>query len=109
MTDVWGALAQTSPVATTLTDSYTCPVGKHVTLQVIACNTGGAAATIRVSHAVKGIADDIKQYILYGKSVATGDTVVTARVTLAGGDVLRVYSSLATVTFNVNGIEESNS
>lgn len=109
MTDVWGALAQISPLATTLTDAYTCPTGKHATLQVIACNTGGAAATIRVSHAVKGIADDIKQYVLYGKSVASGDTVVTVRVTLAGGDLVRVYASLATVTFNVNGIEESNS
>ena len=108
MTDVWGALAQISPAGVTLTDAYTCPVGKHVTLQVIACNSGASTATIRVSHAVKGVADDTKQYVLYGKLVVAGDTVVTSKVTLAGGDIMRVYTTLATVAFNVNGIEESN-
>ena len=108
MSDVWGALAQISPVATTLTDVYTCPTGKHATLQVIACNSGASTVTLRVSHAVLGVADNIKQYMLYGKTVVAGDTVVTVKVTLAGGDIIRVYTNLATVTFNVNGIEESN-
>ena len=106
MTDVWGALGQALPTATTLTDIYTVPAAKHATVEVVSCNTG-IAATIRVSHAIGGAADAAKQYMLYDFPLAAADTKVTARFTMSAGDKLRAYASTATVAFNVNGIEET--
>lgn len=106
MTDVWGALGQSAPAATTLTDAYTVPVGKHSTIEVIACNRAGAA-TVRVSHAVAGAVDATKQYLLFDFALGASATQSTVRFTASAGDVIRVYASSATVSFNVNGIEES--
>jgi hypothetical protein len=106
MADLWGALAQSAPAATTLTAAYTVPAGQQATIEVVMCNTG-AAATVRVQHAVNGAASALTQYLLYDFPLAGADTKVTARFTVRAGDVIRVYSSTGNVTFNVNGIEET--
>lgn len=106
MADLWGALGQSAPAAITLTDAYTVPAGRHATLEVIACNRAGAA-TIRVSHAKAGAADAVAQYILYDYALAANATQSTLRITVTATDKIRVYASTATVTFNVNGIEEA--
>jgi hypothetical protein len=107
MTDVWGALAQSLPAATTLTDTYTAPAAKHATVEVVICNRAGAA-TVRLSHAIGGAGDTGAQYLLYDYAVAANDSKTTARFTVKAADVVRVYSSTGTVAFNVNGIEESD-
>ena len=106
MSDLWGALAQVAPLATTLTDAYTVPALRQATIEVVICNTAGAA-TVRISHAVNGAADNVKQYLVYDYPLAIGETKATARWTARAGDVIRVYSSTATVAFNINGIEEA--
>lgn len=106
MADLWGALAQSAPAAATLTDAYTVPTGKHATIEVVLCNTG-AAATVRLAHAVAGAANNAKQYMLWDFPLAAAEAKVTARWTAKAGDVVRVYASTATVSFNINGIEET--
>lgn len=106
MTDVWGALGQSLPAATTLTDVYTVPAGKHSTVEVVICNRG-IAATVRLSHAINGAADTGAQYLLYDYALAAAATQSTVRFTMQAGDKLRVYASTATVAFNINGIEET--
>ncbi len=107
MTDVWGALAQSLPSATTLTTAYTVPAAKHATIEVVICNRG-AAATVRLSHAIDGAADTGAQYLLYDFPLDAGEAKSTARFTVASTDIIRVYSDTGTVSFNVNGIEESD-
>lgn len=107
MADVWGALSQTAPADTTLTASYTVPAAKHGTIEVVICNRG-LAATVRLSHAVSGAADATTQYVLYDYPLAAGETKTTTRFTVGSLDVIRVYASTATVTFNINGIEEDD-
>jgi len=107
MSDLWGPLGQQLPAATTLTDAYTVPSGKHATIKVIICNRG-AAAVVRLAHAVGGIADASKQYLLYDFPVDVGETKVTDPFITAAGDVIRVYSDTGNVAFHVNGLEESN-
>lgn len=107
MADVWGALAQVIPLAATLTTGYTVPALKHATAKVVICNRG-LAASIRISHAVAAAADDPKQYLLYDYGLAVGETKSTEQITVSAGDIIRVYSSTATVAFNINGIEEDN-
>lgn len=105
MADVFGALAQSLPSATTLTDAYTCPADKRATVEVVICNRG-AAATVRLSHAIGGAADTGAQYLLYDYSIDAGASAATARFTVKASDVVRAYSSSGSVAFNVNGIEE---
>lgn len=105
MSEAWGALAQSSPAATTLTDVY--EAAKRGTVEVIACNRS-TATTIRLSHAIGGAADTVAQYLLYDASLGDGETKVTARFTVSAGDIIRGYSSSGSVSFNVNGIEEDS-
>ena len=105
MSDTWGALAQDVPAATTLTDVYTVPDAQRGTVQVIACNRG-STALIRLSLATAGAVDADEQYMLFDLSLAGGDTRVTSKFTVGGGDVLRAYSDTGEVAFNINGIIE---
>jgi hypothetical protein len=105
MADTFGALAQSVPAATTLTDAYTVPAAKRATVEVVLCNRGGAA-TVRLSHAKAGAADAAAQYLLYDFVIPAGETKVTAQITLTATDVVRVYSTTANMAFNINGIEE---
>lgn len=103
----WGALGQSNPAATTLTAAYTVPALKHAAVQVIAANLG-LAATIRIAHSPAGAAIANQHYVLYDFSVAAGASQATTKMALGPGDVIRVYSSTATVAFNVNGIEDDD-
>lgn len=105
MADLFGALAQSAPAATTLTDAYTVPTAKRVTYEVVACNRS-SDTVVRVQHAIGGAASANAQYLLYDYPLVANDTQVTARLTGNAGDVVRVYSGSGSVTFNVNGIEE---
>lgn len=105
MADIWGALAQVAPPATTLVNAYTVPANRVATVEVMICNRG-ADSVVRVAHAPGGAADAVSQYLLYGAYAPAGETKVTSRFTMSAGDVLRVYAGTANVTFNVNGIEE---
>lgn len=105
MADLWGALAQSAPAATTLTDAYTVPAAKHATVEVVACNRA-SDTVIRIQHAPGGAASATTQYWAYDYPLLANDTKVSARLTVAAGDVIRVYSGSGSVTFNINGIEE---
>jgi hypothetical protein len=104
--EVWGALAQVIPAATTLTDAYTCPANYNATVEVVMCNRS-TASPVRISHASNGEANASKQYLLFDYVLNANDAKTTARFTVAGGDVVRVYSASGNVAFNVNGLEES--
>jgi hypothetical protein len=104
--DVWGALAQSAPAATTLTAAYTVPAGKVATVEVIVCERNAATALIRLALSPNGATIADTHYLFYNYNMAANDTLTTARFVVNAGDVLRVYSSTGNVTFNINGIEE---
>jgi hypothetical protein len=56
--------------------------------------------------AIAGAVDDNKQYIAYDASIA-GNTFVTVTIgiTLGATDVVRVYATLATLSFQLFGVE----
>lgn len=105
MSMLFGALGQSQPAATTLTDIYTVPAGKRATITVTACNTS-TTTTIRISHAINGASDAQKQYMLYDTNLTSNDAISTIRFTVTAGDVVRAYSNSGNVSFNVHGIEE---
>lgn len=109
MTDTIKVLGQSNPAATTLSDLYTVPANKVTTTSsLIVCNQAAVAGTFRVSVAVAGLADTAKQYLYYDTAIAANATFsAVLGLTLATTDVVRVYASSATMSFNLYGVEIS--
>jgi hypothetical protein len=107
MAETRKVLSQTNPSAATLTDSYTVPASTQaIVSSLIVSNNSAVGTSFRVSVAVAGAADDPKQYIYYDIAIAGNDTfVATLGLTLGAADKIRVYATLATLVFNVFGVE----
>ena len=107
MAEALKVLGQVSPAATTLTTLYTVPANTRTAASsVVVANRSATATSFRISIAVGGVADDNKQYLYYDTPIAGNDTfVATIGISLAAGDVVRVYATLATLSFNLFGIE----
>lgn len=108
-TQTYKVLAQTIPAATTLTDSYTVPGATSATVSTIAvCNQSATPTTYRIQVAVAGAASATKQYIAYDSPIGANETITfSIGLTLAATDVVRVYATLATVSFSIFGVEIS--
>lgn len=100
-------LSQTNPSATTLTDSYTVPMSSDAVVSYISvANRSATPTTFRISVAVAGAGDDNKQYIAYDVPIGGNESLQIGHGTTVGStDVIRVYATLATLTFNVFGEE----
>lgn len=107
MTDTIKVLAQVNPSATTLTDAYTVPGATTAVISTITvANRSGTATTFRISVAVAGAGDDNKQYTHYDFSIAGNYTeTITLGISLGAADVVRVYATLATLSFGIFGVE----
>ena len=102
-------LAQSKPGAATLTDSYTVPAATTtVVSSLVVCNQSAVATAFRISVAVAALADTPKQYIYYDIAIPGNDTfIATIGLTLGATDVIRVYNTLATCSFNFYGQENT--
>jgi hypothetical protein len=106
MATTYKVLGQQNPAATTLTTLYTSTSVETVVSTVTVANLAGSAATFRLlvqPSADVGAAAN-KQYLAYDVTVgATDTTTLTLGLTLASGDVLKIYASTATLAFNAFG------
>lgn len=109
MSDVFKVLAQVNPGATTLTDAYTVPAATStIVSSYVVANRSATATSFRFSVAVAGAADDNKQYLSFDTAIAGNETqTYTLGLTLATTDKLRVYATLATLSFNIFGMEKT--
>ena len=107
MAEVKKVLGQSAPLAATLTDAYTVPASTEAIISsLVVVNRGNAATFFRVSIAIAGAVDDVKQYLYYDLVISGNDTfIATVGLTLAATDVIRVYATLATLSFNFFGVE----
>ena len=107
MTTTFKVLGQSAPSAATLTAAYTVPgATQAVCSSIVVANRDAGPATFRISVAVAGAADNVKQYIAYDAPIAGNDTIaLTIGVTLGAADVVRVYASTALLSFNLYGEE----
>ena len=108
MAATYKVLGQLAPSATTETTLYTVTSGKAAVVStIVICNQAATAATYRI--AVRPAADATtvsKHWIVYGATVAPSDsTALTLGITLASTDVVRVWASSATLSFNAFGSE----
>lgn len=110
MATAYKVLAQNNPSATTEATLYTVPSSTSAVVSTISiCNQTGSSATYRI--AVRPAADastTAKHWIVYGATVAASDsTMLTLGLTLATGDVIRIYASTANLSFAAFGSEIS--
>lgn len=102
-------LGQSKPNAATLTDAYTVPAATTATVSTITvANQSATATSFRVSVAVNGAADTASQYLYYDIAIPGNNTFATTiGITLASGDVIRVYNTLASCSFNIFGVQNT--
>lgn len=110
MPTAYKVLAQNNPAATTETTLYTVPASNSAVISTLTiANQTGSAATYRI--AVRPAADattTAKHWIVYGATVAANDsTMLTLGLTLATGDVIRIFASTANLSFAAFGSEIS--
>lgn len=100
-------LGQSNPSATTATTLYTVPAASSAVVSTISvCNQASTAATYRIAVRPAGAALAAQHYIVYGATVPASDTtMLTVGLTLAATDVITVYASSATMSFNAYGSE----
>lgn len=109
MANTYKVLGQSNPAATTSTDLYTVGAGKSAVCSTITiCNQAGSPATFRIAVRIAGASTDAKQYIAYDTSIPANDVLtMTIGLTLAATDVITIYASTSTLSFNLFGSEIS--
>ena len=109
MPDTYKTLGQSNPVAATLTDAYTVPASTEtIVSSITVANRSATPTSFRISIAIAGAADANQQYIAYDVAIGANEAIaLTLGVTLAATDVVRVYATLATLSFNIFGVEKS--
>jgi hypothetical protein len=107
MADSLKILGSNAPAAATSTLLYTVPASTSTTISSISvCNTSATATSFRISVAAAGATLANNQYIYFDQAIDGNSTyVATIGMTLAATDVVRVYATLATLSFNAFGVE----
>jgi hypothetical protein len=102
-------LGQSNPAATTATTLYTVPAATQAIVSTITvCNQTATAGTYRIAVRVAGAALAANQYLAYDVSLPGNATdTLTLGVTLGATDVVTIYASAATFSFNAFGSELS--
>jgi len=100
-------LGQSAPAAATLTTLYTTPASTStVSSSITVCNRSATATTFRVAIIPSGQSISDKHYIYYDVAIPGNDTfIATVGMTLATGDVVKVYATLSTLSFSLFGQE----
>lgn len=102
-------LGQSAPAAATPTDLYTVPaLTQTVISSIVVCNRSGSATSFRVAVRTGGAVLANEHYIYYDTTLAGNDTfIATIGMTLDTTDVVTVYATDATLSFNLYGQENS--
>ena len=109
MATAYKVLGQSNPSATTATALYTCPSATEAVIStIVVCNQAASDATYRISVRPDGATLAAQHYLAYDVTVGASDsTTLTLGITLDASDVLEVYASTATLSFNAFGSEIS--
>ena len=107
MPTVLKVLGQSAPGATTQTTLYTVPaLTSTVCSSIVVANRSATATTFRVAVQPAGAGIANQHYLYYDVTLAGNDTfIATIGITLATTDVVSVYNTLATLSFNLYGQE----
>jgi len=107
MASTYKVLGQSAPTAAADSTLYTVPGATQAVVSTInVVNTGGAADTVRIAIRPGGATLENKHYIVYNLSLSpTATFTYTSGATLAATDVVTIYSTNGTSSFNAFGSE----
>ena len=102
-------LGQSAPSAATLTTLYTVPASTStVASTLVVANRSATATAFRIAIRPAGASISNEHYIYYDIAINGNDTfTATLGITLATTDVISVYATLATLSYNAFGQENS--
>jgi hypothetical protein len=108
MPTTYKVLGQSAPSAATATTLYTVPAATQTIISTInVVNTAASAAdAIRIAVRPDGASLANQHYIVYGVSLSAGATFTySGGITIDATDVITVYSTNGTSSFNAFGSE----
>lgn len=107
MPESFSILAQSDPLAATLTVAYTVPASTEAVISsIVVCNRSGTATSFRLAFSPGGVAISNEHYTHFDIPIGGNDSyIATIGVTLEATDVVRVQATLATLSFNIFGTE----
>jgi glucose-6-phosphate dehydrogenase assembly protein OpcA len=107
MATSYKVLGQINPAATTATDLYTVPASTQTVVStIVVTNQAATGGTFRISVRKAGAAQTAAMYLAYDVTVGANDsTALTLGITMGATDVITVYASSATLSFNAFGSE----
>jgi hypothetical protein len=108
MPTTYKVLGQSAPAAATATTLYTVPTATQTIISTInVVNTHASTAdVIRIAIRPDGASLANEHYIVYGVSLSAGATFTyTGGVTIDAADVVTIYSTNGTSSFNAFGSE----
>ncbi len=107
MATTYKVLGQSNPSATTLTTLYTCPAATQTVISTITiCNQAGTSGTYRIAVRPNGASVAPEHYVVYDATIQANTTAAyTLGLTIDASDVVSVYASASTMSFNAFGSE----
>lgn len=109
MVDTYKVLGQADPLAATLTTLYTvAALTSAIMSSITVCNRSATPTAFRIAVRPAGAAIANAHYIAYDVPIAANEAMsFTLGITLATTDVVSVYATLATLSFNLFGVEKT--
>lgn len=107
MATAYKVLGQNTPSANTLTTLYTVPSSTSTVVSTLSiCNTTTNDTNVDIAICPANVTANTEQYIVKNCLVSQSDSVfLTLGVTLATTDTIRVFATVANVSFNAFGSE----
>jgi hypothetical protein len=107
MATTYKVLGQSNPSATTATTLYTCPASTQTVISTITiCNQAATSGTYRIAVRPNGATIAPEHYVVYDASIqANTTTAYTLGLTVDASDIISVYSSSTSMSFNAYGSE----
>jgi hypothetical protein len=100
-------LGQLYPSSAVLSTLYTAPaLTSAVCSSIVICNISATQTTFRIAVRPGGATISNEMYLYYDLPLAGNDTfIATIGISLEAGDVISVYSTLGTLSYNAFGQE----
>ena len=107
MATTYKVLGQSNPSATTATTLYTCPAATQTVISTISiCNQAATSATYRIAVRPNGATLAPEHYVVYDATIQANTTAAyTLGLTIEASDVVTIYASASTMSFNAFGSE----
>ena len=107
MANTYKSPAQSVPAAQTLSTLYTVPSATQTVVSNIhICNFGATSASVRIAVRPDGASIADQHYLFYGLTVTAYDTIELGHgITMDASDVLSIWASTASVSFNLSYAE----